>query len=579
MAGIARAASRRLAGLTRPGGGFSRFTTAAIAAKASGPAPFHFQPLFESDPANPKAIPWRKITDEHVSVLRVDGREVLKVEPEALRLVAQEGMTDIAHLLRPGHLAQLRAILDDPEASDNDRFVALELLKNANIAAGMVLPGCQDTGTAIIMGKKGQNVWTEGDDAAHLSRGVYDTYVKRNLRYSQVAPLSMFEEANTGSNLPAQVDLYAADGDEYHFHFMAKGGGSANKTFLYQETKALLNPERMMAFLEEKIKTLGTSACPPYHLAFVVGGLSAEQNLKTVKMASARYYDDLPTTGNAHGRAFRDTQLESDIKALCQTMGIGAQFGGKYFVHDVRVVRLPRHGASCPVGLGVSCSADRQVNGKITKQGVFLEALERDPSQYLPDVKDEHLDDSGVVVDVDLTKPMPEILERLSACSVSTRLRLTGRLVEARDIAHAKIKARLDAGEPMPEYMKQHAVYYAGPAKTPDGMASGSFGPTTAGRMDSYVEAFQAKGGSMVMLAKGNRSAQVTRACKAHRGFYLGSIGGPAAILAQNNIKKVEVLEYPELGMEAVWKIEVEDFPAFVIVDDKGNDFFKKWQS
>lgn len=577
MAGIARTASRRLLSLSRTDG-FLKATTAKYA--ASAPPTFHYQPLFESDPANPKNIPWRKLTDTGVRVINVDGKQVLKIEPEAITLLAKQGMTDIAHLLRPGHLQQLRNILDDLEASENDRFVALELLKNANIAAGMVLPGCQDTGTAIVMGKKGQNVWTEGSDEEHLSKGVYDAYVERNLRYSQVAPITMYEEKNTGSNLPAQIDLYTNKHPlQYDFHFMAKGGGSANKTFLYQETKALLNPERIMSFLEEKIKTLGTSACPPYHLAFVVGGLSAEQNLKTVKMASARYYDDLPSTGNAHGRAFRDIELESEIKKLCQTMGIGAQFGGKYFVHDVRVIRLPRHGASCPVGLGVSCSADRQVNGKITPEGVFLEQLETDPSKYLPDVKDEHLDDSGVVVNIDLNKPMSEILETLNACSVSTRLRLTGPLVVARDIAHAKIKELLDAGEEMPTYMKNHAVYYAGPAKTPDGMASGSFGPTTAGRMDSYVETFQANGGSMVMLAKGNRSAQVTRACKSHGGFYLGSIGGPAAILAQNNIKKVEVLEYPELGMEAVWKIEVEDFPAFVIVDDKGNDFFKKWQS
>lgn len=543
-------------------------------ATAAGPT-FHYQDLWET--AGAKDIPWRKITGDHVSVHEVLGKRVLKVEPEALRLVAQEGMKDIAHLLRPGHLQQLSNILKDPEASNNDRFVALELLKNANVAAGMVLPGCQDTGTAIVMGKKGQYVWTEGNDEAMLSRGVFDVYRERNLRYSQVAPQNMYEEQNTGSNLPAQIDLMATDGEEYHFHFMAKGGGSANKTFLYQETKALLNPERMMQFLEEKIKTLGTSACPPYHLAFVVGGLSAEQNLKTVKMASARYYDNLHTSGNAHGRAFRDLEMERQIHELSRTMGIGAQFGGKYFCHDVRVVRLPRHGASCPVGLGVSCSADRQVNGKITAEGVFLEQLETDPSKYLPDVTEGDLDD-GEVVRVDLNQPMAAIRELLSACSVSTRLKLSGPLIVARDIAHAKIKARLDAGEEMPQYMKDHAVYYAGPAKTPEGMASGSFGPTTAGRMDSYVGDFQAAGGSMVMLAKGNRSAQVTRACKAHGGFYLGSIGGPAAILAQNNIKKVEVLEYPELGMEAVWKIEVEDFPAFVIVDDKGNDFFKRWQ-
>jgi len=553
----------------------SFLATRAAFYATDGGAGFHYQDLFQT--AGPKDVPYRKVTGNHVSVLEVLGKRVLKVEPEALRLIAAEAMKDIAHLLRPGHLAQLAAILQDPEASSNDRFVALELLKNANVAAGMVLPGCQDTGTAIVMGKKGQYVWTEGTDEEMLSRGVYDTYHERNLRYSQVAPQNMYDEKNTGSNLPAQIDLMATKGEEYHFHFMAKGGGSANKTFLYQETKALLNPTRMMQFLEEKIKTLGTAACPPYHLAFVVGGLSAEQNLKTVKMASARYYDNLHTTGNAHGRAFRDLEMEKQIHALTQTMGIGAQFGGKYFCHDVRVIRLPRHGASCPVGLGVSCSADRQVNGKITAEGVFLEQLETDPSKYLPDIAEGDLDD-GEVVHVDLNQPMSAILELLSACSVSTRLKLSGPLIVARDIAHAKIKERLDAGEGMPQYMKDHAVYYAGPAKTPTGMASGAFGPTTAGRMDSYVNEFQAAGGSMVMLAKGNRSAQVTRACKTHRGFYLGSIGGPAAILAQNNIKKVEVLEYPELGMEAVWKIEVVDFPAFVIVDDKGNDFFKKWQ-
>ena len=575
MAGLVRSALRRGFASSGAWGPARAFSTRASVVLAD--TPFHYQDLFE--PGSPKDVPWRKITSEHVSVVEAAGRKVLKVEPEAIRLLAQEAMTDIAHLLRPGHLQQLANILKDPEASDNDRFVALELLKNANVAAGMVLPGCQDTGTAIVMGKRGQNVWTDGNDEEMISKGVYDTYVKRNLRYSQVAPQTMFDEKNTGSNLPAQIDLYAKDGDEYHFHFMAKGGGSANKTFLYQETKALLNPERMVQFLEEKIKTLGTAACPPYHLAFVVGGLSAEQNLKTVKMASARYYDDLHTQGNAHGRAFRDLEMEAQIHELTRRMGIGAQFGGKYFCHDVRVVRLPRHGASCPVGLGVSCSADRQALGKITAQGVFVEALETDPGRFLPDVTDDHLDPGGPVVDVDLTRPMSEIRELLSACSVSTRLKLTGPLIVARDIAHAKIKERLDAGGEMPRYMKDHAVYYAGPAKTPDGMASGSFGPTTAGRMDSYVDAFQAAGGSMVMLAKGNRSAQVTRACKKHGGFYLGSIGGPAAILAQNNIKKVDVLEFPELGMEAIWKIEVEDFPAFVIVDDKGNDFFKKWQT
>ena len=539
--------------------------------------PFHYQDLFE--PGSPKDVPWRKITSEHVSVVEAAGRKVLKVEPEAIRLLAQEAMTDIAHLLRPGHLQQLANILKDPEASDNDRFVALELLKNANVAAGMVLPGCQDTGTAIIMGKRGQNVWTDGNDEEMISKGVYDTYVKRNLRYSQVAPQTMFDEKNTGSNLPAQIDLYAKDGDEYHFHFMAKGGGSANKTFLYQETKALLNPERMVQFLEEKIKTLGTAACPPYHLAFVVGGLSAEQNLKTVKMASARYYDDLHTSGNAHGRAFRDLEMEAQIHELTRRMGIGAQFGGKYFCHDVRVVRLPRHGASCPVGLGVSCSADRQALGKITSQGVFVEALETDPSRFLPG---RHRRPPGPerprrgrrpdATDVGDSRAPLRVLRQHQAQAHRAAHRRQGH--RARQDQGTVGRRRGDAA-----YMKDHAVYYAGPAKTPDGMASGSFGPTTAGRMDSYVDAFQAAGGSMVMLAKGNRSAQVTRACKKHGGFYLGSIGGPAAILAQNNIKKVDVLEFPELGMEAIWKIEVEDFPAFVIVDDKGNDFFKKWQT
>jgi fumarate hydratase class I len=481
-------------------------------------------------------------------------------------------MRDIAHLLRPAHLAQLRRILDDPEASPNDRFVALDLLKNAGIASGGVLPMCQDTGTAIVMGKRGQHVLTDGRDEEHISRGVFDAYTRLNLRYSQMAPVTMWDEKNTGSNLPAQIELYAAPGESYKFLFMAKGGGSANKSFLYQETKAVLNPKRMLAFLEEKIRSLGTAACPPYHLAIVVGGTSAEFALKTAKYASAHYLDTMPKDGSPLGHGFRDLDLEREVFELTQGLGIGAQFGGKYFCHDVRVVRLPRHGASCPVAIAVSCSADRQAVAKITEAGVFLERLETDPAKYLPDTTDDQLD--GEVVRIDLNRPMEEIRAELTRYPVKTRLSLTGPLVVARDIAHAKIKERLDAGEPMPGYLRDHAVYYAGPAKTPEGYASGSFGPTTAGRMDSYVEQFQAAGGSLVMLAKGNRSQQVTDACKAHGGFYLGSIGGPAARLAQDCIKKVDVLEYAELGMEAVWKIEVEDFPAFVVVDDKGNDFF-----
>jgi fumarate hydratase class I len=548
--------------------------TRGIASSSAVGDEFRYEPLF--DVRAPKDVEWRLVTTEGVSETRgPDGEAYVKVEPSALRALAARAVRDVSHLLRPGHLQQLRKILDDPEASKNDRFVALELLNNACVAAGMILPGCQDTGTAIVMGKRGGRVLTDGEDEAALSRGVYDTYTTTNLRYSQVAPLSMFEEKNTGSNLPAQIDLFATKGDEYHFQFMTKGGGSANKTFLFQQTKAVLNEASLMSFLEDNIKTIGTSACPPYHLAIVIGGLSAEQNLKTVKMASARYYDNLHTSGNELGRAFRDLEWEEKIHKLSQKMGIGAQFGGKYFCHDVRVIRLPRHGASCPIGVGVSCSADRQALGKITKDGVFIEALEKDPSKYLPDVQEGDL--SNDVVHIDLNKPMSEILATLSACEVTTRLTLTGPLVVARDIAHAKLKERLDRGEDLPQYMKDHAVYYAGPAKTPEGMASGSFGPTTAGRMDSYVDQFQAAGGSMVMLAKGNRSSAVTRACKTHGGFYLGSIGGPAAILAQNNIKKVDVLEFPELGMEAVWKIHVENFPAFVVVDDKGHNFFLKW--
>ncbi|GAA2494499.1 fumarate hydratase [Streptomyces thermolineatus] len=523
-------------------------------------------------PLGADETPYRLVTSEGVSTFEADGRRFLKVEPEALRKLAAEAMHDISHYLRPAHLAQLRKILDDPEASPNDRFVALDLLKNANIAAAGVLPMCQDTGTAIVMGKRGQNVLTSGADEEALSRGVYDAYTKLNLRYSQMAPLTMWEEKNTGSNLPAQIELYATDGDAYKFLFMAKGGGSANKSFLYQETKAVLNEASMMRFLEEKIRSLGTAACPPYHLAIVVGGTSAEYALKTAKYASAHYLDALPTSGSPTGHGFRDTELEQKVFELTQRIGIGAQFGGKYFCHDVRVVRLPRHGASCPVAIAVSCSADRQAVAKITAEGVFLEQLETDPAKYLPETTDTDLDSD--VVRIDLNRPMDEIRAELSKYPVKTRLSLSGPLVVARDIAHAKIKERLDAGEEMPQYLRDHAVYYAGPAKTPEGYASGSFGPTTAGRMDAYVEQFQAAGGSFVMLAKGNRSKQVTDACKAHGGFYLGSIGGPAARLAQDCIKKVEVLEYQELGMEAVWKIEVEDFPAFVVVDDKGNDFF-----
>ena len=515
---------------------------------------------------------YRKISDDGVSTFEANGETFLKVEPEALQLLTSTAMRDIAHYLRPGHLAQVAAILDDPEASANDRFVAMELLQNSNIAAGGVLPMCQDTGTAIVMGKKGQHVFTGFDDEQAIARGVFDTYQTSNLRYSQLAPMSLFEEKNTGNNLPAQIELYAAQGSAYKFLFMAKGGGSANKSYLFQETKALLNPDSLTRFLDEKLRTLGTAACPPYHLAVVIGGTSAEFTLKTAKYASARYLDSLPTEGSASGHGFRDLEWEQRILELTREFGIGAQFGGKYFCHDVRVIRLPRHGASNPVGIAVSCSADRQALGKITSDGVFLEQLEEDPAKYMPEVTEEDL--SAQVVDIDLNQPMDEIRAKLSKYPVKTRLRLTGTLVVGRDIVHAKIKERLDAGEPMPEYLRDHPIYYAGPAKTPEGYASGSFGPTTAGRMDSYVEQFQAAGGSMVMLAKGNRSQQVTDACNAHGGFYLGSIGGPAARLAKDAIRKVEVLEYPELGMEAVWRIEVEDFPAFIIVDDKGNDFF-----
>ncbi|GEB52107.1 MULTISPECIES: fumarate hydratase [Streptomyces] len=529
-------------------------------------------------PTGADPTPYRLVTSEGVSTFEAGGRTFLKVEPEALRKLAAEAVHDIQHYLRPEHLGQLRRILDDPEASANDKFVALDLLKNANIAAAGVLPMCQDTGTAIVMGKRGQNVLTEGGDEEALSRGIHDAYTELNLRYSQMAPLTMWEEKNTGSNLPAQIELYATDGDAYKFLFMAKGGGSANKSFLYQETKAVLNEASMMTFLEQKIRSLGTAACPPYHLAIVVGGTSAEYALKTAKYASAHYLDELPESGSPSGHGFRDKELEEKVFQLTQKIGIGAQFGGKYFCHDVRVVRLPRHGASCPVAIAVSCSADRQAKAKITPEGVFLEQLETDPARFLPDTTDEQLTEGAGpdldAVRIDLSRPMSEIRAELSKHPVKTRLSLTGTLVVARDIAHAKIKERLDAGEEMPQYLRDHPVYYAGPAKTPEGYASGSFGPTTAGRMDAYVEQFQAAGGSLVMLAKGNRSKQVTDACATHGGFYLGSIGGPAARLAQDCIKKVEVLEYEELGMEAVWRIEVEDFPAFVVVDDKGNDFF-----
>jgi fumarate hydratase class I len=523
-------------------------------------------------PTGPTDTAYRLLTSNGVSVVEGAGREFLTIEPEAFTLLAREAMRDIAHLLRPGHLAQLRSILDDDKASPNDKFVALDLLKNAAIAAGGVLPMCQDTGTAIVIGKRGQNVLTDGKDEEHLARGVFDAYTQLNLRYSQLAPLTMWDEKNTGTNLPAQIELYATPGDSYSFLFMAKGGGSANKSFLYQETKAVLNPQRMLSFLEEKIRSLGTAACPPYHLAIVVGGTSAEHALKTAKLASARYLDTLPFAGSPSGHGFRDIELEAQVLDLTRAIGIGAQFGGKYFCHDVRVIRLPRHGASCPVAIAVSCSADRQAVAKINRDGVWLEELERDPAHYLPDTTHEDL--GGDVVRLDLSRPMDELRAELTKLPVKTRLSLTGTLVVARDIAHAKIKDLLDAGEPMPDYLRNHPVYYAGPAKTPAGYASGSFGPTTAGRMDSYVEQFQAAGGSLVMLAKGNRSKQVTDACQAHGGFYLGSIGGPAARLAQDCIRHVDVLEYPELGMEAVWKIEVEDFPAFVVVDDKGNDFF-----
>ncbi len=516
---------------------------------------------------------YRKVTSDYVSTITVDGQEILKIEREGLRLLTVEAMRDISHLLRTSHYEKLAKILDDPEASDNDRFVARELFKNANIAAGMVLPSCQDTGTGIIMGKKGQFVWTDGDDNEILNQGVIDTFTQNNLRYSQLAPKSLFEETNTKTNGPAQVDIYATEGNEYHFLFIAKGGGSANKTFLYQQNPAILREDKLSEFLDEKIRTLGTSACPPYHLAVVIGGLSAEQNLKTVKMASTHYLDDLPTEGSDFGQAIRCPEMEEKILKMTQAFDIGAQFGGKYFCHDVRVIRMPRHGASVPIGIGVSCSADRQAKGKITKDGIFIEQLERDPARFMPDTEKDTL--SSDVIKINLNRPMDKVRAELSKHPVRTRLSLTGTIVVARDLAHATILKKLEDGEPMPNYLKDYIVYYAGPAKTPEGYASGSFGPTTAGRMDSYVETFQGAGGSLVMLAKGNRSNQVTDSCKKFGGFYLGSIGGPAAILATNNITKVEVLDFEDFGMEAVWKIDVKDFPAFIIVDDKGNDFFK----
>jgi fumarate hydratase class I len=524
-------------------------------------------------PIGADETPYRLLTADYVSTFEAGGRRFVHVDPEALTLLTKTAMFEIAHLLRPGHLAQLAAILDDPEASPNDVFVATELLKNACIAAGGILPSCQDTGTAIVKGKKGELVLTGGGDREAIARGIHRTYADDNLRYSQMAPITTYEEKNTGTNLPAEIEIESVDGDAYKLLFMAKGGGSANKSLLFQETKALLNPSSLMRWLDEKLRTLGTAACPPYHLALVIGGTSAEQSLKTAKLASARYLDTLPRNGNELGRGFRDVELEQQVLKLTQEFGIGAQFGGKYFCHDVRVIRLPRHGASCPVALAVSCSADRQSLGKITADGVFLEQLETDPAQYLPDVTDEHLADE-VVARIDLSQPMAQVRETLSQYPVKTRVMLSGPMVVARDIAHAKLKERIDAGEGLPQYMRDFCVYYAGPAKTPEGYASGSFGPTTAGRMDSYVDLFQRNGGSFVMLAKGNRSKAVTDACKEHGGFYLGSIGGPAARLAKDCITKVEVLEYAELGMEAVWKIEVVDFPAFVVVDDKGNDFF-----
>lgn len=532
---------------------------------------FKYQEMF---PLREDTTEYYHLTSEYVHEEDFGGRKMLVVEPEALRTLARQAFHDIAFYLRPEHQEQVAKILSDPEASDNDRFVALTFLRNAEVAALGQLPFCQDTGTAIILGKKGQNVYTGGGDEESLSRGVYDTYTQENLRYSQNAPLDMYREVNTGCNLPAQIDLMAVDGDEYKFLCIAKGGGSANKTYLYQETKALITPEKLLPYLVEKMRTLGTAACPPYHIAFVIGGTSTEMNLKTVKLASAKYYDNLPTQGNELGHAFRDTELEAQLLEEAYKIGFGAQFGGKYYAHDIRVIRLPRHGASCPIGMGVSCSADRNIKAKINREGIWLEKLETHPARLIPPALRGKTE--GESVKINLNRPMDEIRAELSKYPVSTRLSLSGTIVVGRDIAHAKLKERLDRGEDLPDYIKQHPIYYAGPAKTPEGLPSGSFGPTTAGRMDSYVQLFQEHGASLIMIAKGNRSAEVTASCKAHGGFYLGSIGGPAAILAQNSIKKVECLEYPELGMEAIWKIEVEDFPAFILVDDKGNDFFQQ---
>jgi fumarate hydratase class I len=534
---------------------------------------FAYAPMF---PLAEDHTTWRKLDIAGISTIEAEGKKILKITADALSELAFAAFKDVSHLLRPAHLAQLAKILKDDEASENDRYVALEFLKNASIAANGVLPMCQDTGTALVFGKKGQRVWVEGDEEEALSWGVHRTYTETNLRYSQMAPLGMYEEVNTGNNLPVQFDILAAPGEhhaeEFNLMFIAKGGGSANKTYLYQETRAVLTPEKLLAFIEAKTKTLGTSACPPYHLSIVIGGTSAEMTLKTVKLGSTKWLDDLPTAGSRAGHAFRDLEMEQRVLEMTQKIGIGAQFGGKYFCHDVRVIRLPRHGASLPIGIGVSCSADRQIKAKITAAGVFLEQLETNPARYLPEITTEHL--GGDVIAIDLNRPMADILAELSKHPIKTRVALTGTIVVARDIAHAKLKERLDRGEGLPDYIKNHPVYYAGPAKTPEGLATGSFGPTTAGRMDSYVEEFQAAGGSLIMLAKGNRSKAVRDACAKFGGFYLGSIGGPAAVLAQNNIKKVDILEYPELGMEAVWKIEVKDFPAFIVVDDKGNDFF-----
>ncbi|KHS68596.1 fumarate hydratase [Pectobacterium brasiliense] len=536
--------------------------------------PFYYQDPF---PLSKDDTEYRLLSSDFVSVAQFEGQDILKIEPAALTLLAQQAFHDASFMLRPAHQQQVANILSDPEASENDKYVALQFLRNSEISAKGILPTCQDTGTAIIVGKKGQNVWTGGNDAEALSKGVYNTFVEDNLRYSQNAALDMYKEVNTGTNLPAQIDLYSTEGEDYKFLFVTKGGGSANKTYLYQETKALLTPGKLKSFLIEKMRSLGTAACPPYHIAFVIGGTSAETTLKTVKLASTKYYDELPTEGNEHGQAFRDVALEQEILEAARDLGLGAQFGGKYFAHDVRIIRLPRHGASCPVGMGVSCSADRNIKGKINRKGVWLEQLEQNPGKYIP----EHLRETGEgdAVKIDLNRPMAEILKTLSQYPVSTRLSLTGTIIVGRDIAHAKLKERLDNGEGLPQYIKDHPIYYAGPAKTPEGYPSGSLGPTTAGRMDSYVDLLQANGGSMIMLAKGNRSQQVTDACHKHGGFYLGSIGGPAAILAQNSIKSLTCVEYPELGMEAIWKIEVEDFPAFILVDDKGNDFFQVIQS